>query len=506
MPRPKKNRKVIVIGLRIPNKCTNKSITCLDKYPKINLMKQTLFFITLLLLTSCSKPETKTTSAGDPFPLKAYVEAEDDAFRYEIKETVRGESWTEYRIYLVSGTWLSEKEVDEPEWWHWLTMVVPDEVRETESLMMIGGGSRGDSIPIPADKELIHAALTTSSVISHISNIPFQPLDYKEDNEEGVYEDDLIAFAWMQFIEGGATKELQHWLPRFPMTRAVVRAMDVVQEICESKHQAVEEFFVAGASKRGWTTWDVAAVDERVMGIAPVVIDLLNVVPSFQHHWQCYGEWAEAIDPYTNIGTMNWLNTEEFQALLNLVEPYQFLERLTMPKLLINATCDEFFVTDSWKFYWDDLKGENYLQYVPNVGHGLHGSYLPENLVSFYNSVITGTQIPGFNWSINGDTIFAEVDPAANYEIRLWEAVNPEGRDFKSYVVGEEAWQMVKIEFDGSGQYSIPIATPDNGYKGALVEVIFHPDTDFPLTLTTGTVVTPDTYPFNPFVPDLPPK
>ena len=53
------------------------------------------------------------------------------------------------------------------------------------------------------------------------------------------------------------------------MTRAVVRAMDVVQEICASNHKEVEEFFVAGASKRGWTTWTGAAVDDRVMGIAP---------------------------------------------------------------------------------------------------------------------------------------------------------------------------------------------------------------------------------------------
>ena len=86
--------------------------------------------IVAMLLASCSSPEPKSTTIKDPFPLKAYVETADEAFRYEIAETVRGESWTEYRIYLVSGTWLTEAEVDEPEWWHWLTMVVPDELRE----------------------------------------------------------------------------------------------------------------------------------------------------------------------------------------------------------------------------------------------------------------------------------------------------------------------------------------------------------------------------------------
>jgi len=466
-------------------------------------MKQFLFlFLIMIMLASCSHTEPDPIR-GSSFPLKVYTEAEDKAFSYEIVEQVQGDGWTEYRIYLISGTWLTTEEVDEPRWWHWLTMVVPDEFRESESLLLIGGGWRGDTIPIVATEHMINTAISTGSVVSHLSNIPFQPLDFKGDTAGGVFEDDLIAFAWLQFMEGGASEDLHMWLPRFPMTRAVVRAMDVVQEICGSKQKPVDGFFVAGASKRGWTTWNVAAVDKRVIGAAPVVIDMLNLIPSFQHHWQCYGEWAPAIDPYVNLGIMNWMETEEFLAMLKLVEPYQFLERLSMPKLLINATCDEFFVTDSWKFYWKDLRGENYLQYVPNVGHGLHGSYLTENLVSFYQRIITQTEIPSFTWSIGRDTIYAEVDPTSNYQIRLWEAVNPVGRDFKSYVIGEEAWQMEAMEIQDNGFYAIPVSSPDKGYKGALVEVVFNPESDFPRTLTTGTLVTPDSYPFDPFQPDL---
>ena len=135
-------------------------------------MKQILIaFSALILLAACKSPEQKTTTSEPSFPLKAYVETEDKAFRYEIVETIKGDSWTEYRIYMVSGTWFTHEEVDEPEWWHWLTMVVPDDVQETESLMLIGGGWRGDTIPIAANEEMIQAALATGSVVKKIPTL-----------------------------------------------------------------------------------------------------------------------------------------------------------------------------------------------------------------------------------------------------------------------------------------------------------------------------------------------
>lgn len=61
------------------------------------------------------------------------------------------------------------------------------------------------------------------------------------------------------------------------MTKAVVRAMDAVTEFAGQKNYKVEKFMVAGASKRGWTTWTTAAVDERVFAAVPIVMDFLNM-------------------------------------------------------------------------------------------------------------------------------------------------------------------------------------------------------------------------------------
>ena len=51
----------------------------------------------------------------------------------------------------------------------------------------------------------------------------------------------------------------------------------------------IERFVVSGVSKRGWTTWLAAAVDERVVGIAPIVFDVLNMEASIRHHFAAYG-------------------------------------------------------------------------------------------------------------------------------------------------------------------------------------------------------------------------
>lgn len=462
-------------------------------------MKKIFLFIGILtVIISCSGPDKKTEQT---FPLKEYVFDEKEPFSYKMVDTIRGEKWTEYIIRMVSGTWLKDKEVNKTEWWHWVNIIVPDNMREDESMMIIGGGSAYDTVATASEDWLINAAVKTGSVISHVSNIPFQPIDFKGDEKGERYEDDLIAYGWRQFLEGGAKETDDEWLARFPMTRAVVRAMDVVQEVCSATQKPVQKFFVTGASKRGWTTWTTAAVDDRVIGIAPVVIDLLNIIPSFQHHWRCYGEWSPAIEDYVNEGIMNWLNTEEFKILLKTVEPYSFIDKLDMPKLLINAASDEFFVTDSWKFYWNDLKGNSYLQYIPNAGHGLQGTYQLQSLFSFYHAVIADKKIPEFIWNISGDTINMKIDPGSDYVINKWEVVNSKARDFRIYLIGK-AWKEEKLEKESDGIYNIYISKPDSGYKAALLEVVFNPESDYPMTFTSGTVVTPDTYPFAPFEPD----
>lgn len=60
-----------------------------------------------------------------------------------------------------------------------------------------------------------------------------------------------------------------------------------------ARTQTLRRWIVAGASKRGWTTWLVGAVDPRVIGIVPLVMDELNFVQNIHHHYRAYGGWSE---------------------------------------------------------------------------------------------------------------------------------------------------------------------------------------------------------------------
>jgi PhoPQ-activated pathogenicity-related protein len=466
---------------------------------KIRLRAWFYMLLISIYALSCSKKEKEKIESE---PLQQLIDYTKDTtgFSFEVKDTLQFEGAQLYRVKMHSGHWLSEEIVNQTLWWHWVDIVVPDTLDTHTSLLFIGGGSTTENSTF-LDRLSIRKAIETKSIVSHVSNIPFQPLRFQSSDSILRYEDNLIAYGWNQFLKGGAKKEEAEWLARFPMTRAVVRAMDVIQKITSEKSHTVTDFFISGASKRGWTTWTTAAVDSRVMGMAPLVIDLLNLVPSFEHHYKLYGEWSPAVKDYVDFEIMEWMHTEEFNRLLGYVEPYQFKERFTMPKLIINGTIDEFFATDSWKFYWNDIPGKKYLRYMPNGNHGLAGTYQNSTVFSFYDRIIHAKPLPEFNWEIENDFFNIVIEEQVPHKINLWSINNPEARDFRIWQVGRN-WEKKELDYHENGTYQIK-APSEEGFTASLVEIIFYPDSKNPIQLTTGTHVLPDRYLHPPFEPSL---
>src|SRR5207245_3008624 len=172
---------------------------------------------------------------------------------------------------------------------HWMIIVKPENLTSSKSLLFISGGANGGGPPKSAEANFIKIALATKSVVTELKMVPNQPLVFAGDTEHRT-EDSLIAYTWDKFLRTRDAK----WPARLPMTKAAVRAMDTVTTFCgsaEGGNVKVDGLVVAGGSKRGWTTWTTAAVDKRVVGIIPCVIDVLNMEASMMHHYAAYGVW-----------------------------------------------------------------------------------------------------------------------------------------------------------------------------------------------------------------------
>lgn len=438
-------------------------------------------------------------------PLRTYAQTTKAEYSYRLHKTIPGKGYTTHVLRLISGKWLTENEVQETEWWHWLHVVVPDSLSSSTALLMIGGGKREDSEPKDAPSSLRQIALQTHSVVAHLHNVPNQPLNFINDPYGRRSEDEIIAYGWRKFLEAGGGEDQVQWLARLPMTRAAVRAMDAITDYTtQMLGRPVTRFVTAGGSKRGWTTWATAIADERVVAIAPLVIDLLNLEPSFRHHWQAYGQWSPAVDDYVREGIMEWMGTVEFNRLLKYADPYSYRKQLTLPKMVINASGDEFFLPDSWQFYWQDLVGEKHLRYVPNTGHSLSKTDAEETVAAFFESVVKQTPRPDFNWRVDQGALVIETSPnQPPQSIKLWQATNDKARDFRLPVLGK-AYSSTDVPLSSDGKYRIAVTPPEKGWTAFFVELTYPGPGRTPFKLTTGVTVTPEQLPYPAFKPTTP--
>lgn len=459
--------------------------------------------LTSLSCVTTAAPPTTARKVKHHTALDTYVYAPDAAFSYSVEKELSGEGVKNIVLDMTSQNWRSPSEVDRTLWKHWVSIFIPDTVTYDTALLYIGGGKNGDAAPETIAREFAQIAKVSESVVVYLGMVPNQPLTFADDGKPRV-EDSLIAYTWDKFLRTGD----ETWPARNPMTKSAVRAMDAVQAFCATGQggaHTINHFVVAGGSKRGWTTWTTTAVDGRVSAMVPIVIDMLNVKESFKHHWEAYGFWAPAVGDYDAMGLMDWMGTPEYDALLALVEPYSYIERFTMPKLIMNSGGDQFFLPDSSQFYWDDLVGDKYLRYVPNTGHGLDDSDALFTLLAFYHAIISDTPLPQYSWKYEDDGRLVVKTTGTPLEVRFWTATNPAARDFRVDAVGK-IWESVVLEPTAEGVYSVDLVTPAEGWTAQMVELTFAGPKGTPLKYTTPIKVLPERLPFTYTPPANPPK
>lgn len=392
--------------------------------------------------------------------LASYVAAADASFDWRVRARYHARGVDVLELTLESQTWRDQL------WKHQLLLIKPNGVTNPEhALLIIGGGRWRDayeSEPAAAalsdDAELFVAiARRLRTVVAVVGQVPFQPLF-------DLTEDRLIAYTFDQYLK---TDDAE-WPLLLPMVKSAVKAMDASQQVSLAEwNSPLQTFTVLGGSKRGWTTWLVAAVDTRVTALVPAVIDALNMERHFPHQTEVWGAPSEEIRPYTELNLHTALASAQGAALRRIVDPYSYRAEITQPKLVVLATNDHYFPVDSANFYWDALRGPKHLLYLPNEQHSIDDySSLLRTLRAVHGAAALGNGLPELAWEFaarDGElTLCVQADRDAS--VRLWSAESAD-RDFRDAFWTPRAWTELPTIF--------ALDRPARGYVAAFAEAGF---------------------------------
>jgi PhoPQ-activated pathogenicity-related protein len=470
---------------------------------KKQVTKSSIIFIILVLALTqnCFAAETV---------MEQYVKQPDSAFQYELVKTVYDVIYTTYIFEITSQKWHPD-EVEPGKWKHWLTIVEPRLLGEyteyipffslvrsdTALLYILRGDAEHKDRPSEASPQAVQLAISTHSITAEIHGIPIDPVafldeqpekygtiwcsddnPFKKDEECELLrsEDSLQARSIDLALSTGDFT----WALMAPMAKAVIRGMDVIQEFLQQRNLGrlvVNSFVLTGHSKRGHIAWLTGALDERVVGVAPVSYDLLNISEQIALQETSWPERSPEQDANEEFDLYTRYKTETGTRLIADTDPYAYRDRLTIPALILVGTGDPYSCSDSVNLYLNELPGETRIFYVPNAGHDIRELAEVENsIAAFYRHIINNQPMPEFSWNGLEEGLFTvtagQQKPVA---VKLWVATNPVNRDFRQPADNETAiqWTSTAIEDSGDGTYTGVVPPPETGYRAFYVELMY---------------------------------
>lgn len=452
-----------------------------------------LFAATAAVLLAAAPAQAKGPNALD-----AYIAKPDPSFTWRNVGLCQGVGYRCAVLELTSQTWAAPKDVDAKVWKHWMTVIIPDKVSHTEAFLYITGGNKGDPAPTAATERFAKLATDTNSVVVELDDVPNQPLTFADDpTHKARVEDEIIAYLQARYVKTGDPDQLL----RLPMVKSGTAAMTAVQEFIASESDGklkIDGFVVAGGSKRGWTTWLVGAVDKRVVGIIPIVINVLSVNDTAIHHWRAMGYFSPALQDYVDAGLIPGQIGKPGLDGVNLIEdPLNYQDRATMkiPKYVINAVGDEYFPPDNTRYGYSKVSDPKRLRMIPNSKHSTAGTDIMESITAFHEAVINHRPIPNYSWSVGKDGTLTVKPASMAAEVRLWQATNPKARDFRVDTIGK-AFTSEKLSMRADGSYTANVPKPASGYTAWFVEITEPSGGKYPFKFTTEVYVTPDVLPY----------
>lgn len=457
--------------------------------------------LALGVVVSCA-----TGPAAPPLPppnplnvLDAYVARPDSDFAWKVEKTFKGEGYHGVVIDLTSQTWLDKDQTSRSTWKHWLTLAIPDQLVSDKAFLYIGGGNNLQVAPAGANERFGRMAVETGSIIAELGQVPNQPMRFPGSEDVARNEDDIIAYLQARYDADKSPEALL----RLPMVKSGTAAMTAIQQFmasAEGGKKTIDGFVVSGGSKRGWTSWLVGLTDDRVMGMIPIVINVLDVDATTRHHWETMGYFSPALFDYVHHKLIPFeIGGPRLTAVNTIEDPlnYRGRPRMKIPKFIINAVGDEYFPPDNTKFSYHLLPAQKQLRMLPNSKHSTSGTDINQSMTAWYDSVIKGRAIPEYSWTVREDgALVVDPGPVKPSQVLLWQGVNPKARDFRVDTLGDKAFTSSPLQAQADGSYVGNIAQPAEGFAAYFVELIYPSGMKYPFKFTTEVYVKPDIYPY----------
>ncbi len=411
----------------------------------------------LAVSAAMSRAEAPAADVKTQAILLNYVKSPDASFEWKVhgRHQLMGSTATELR--MVSQTWRGVK------WEHQIFVIAPQGVTPAgDAILIVDGGNwppaakGGGALP-PEVMAVGMASAQMRAPMILLRHVPFQPI---LDNR---VEDSAIAYTFQQFIQS----DDDGWPLLLPMVKSATQAMNAIQAFSKQEWNAeIKRFLVTGGSKRGWTTWLTAAVDDRVGAIAPVVFDMLNMPSQIEHQAKMFGKPSDSLADYRKAGVFESMKTPRGKALTSIVDPFAYRDRITQPKLIILGTNDPFWVADSLNLYWDALEGEKHALYIPNGHHFTQD--MPRMfgaLAGLMNHMTGKEKLPDPKWeyaqSDRSVTLTMTTDPSQQVAVRVWTAQGQTNDLRKS------KWTSTDLPPSPDGKYTHTWTAPE-GKIGAI--------------------------------------
>jgi PhoPQ-activated pathogenicity-related protein len=259
--------------------------------------------------------------------LASYINAADDSYQWKIDSAFTIPQGSYYEISLTSQTWHNIV------WKHRLIVYLPRSAKNPNTMLLMLRHLENRVADIISLKTISDSTGTASAVLFGIPNQPM--FDGKE-------EDDLQAYTFSQFTKTGDAT----WPLLLPMVKGVTRSMDMIQELSNQQNKpAITKFVLTGHSKRGHASWLSAAMDKRIKGIVPVAIDILNSPVQLPHHLESFGTYHTPSATTTEF--LKEINSPRGKRLIQIIDPYSYRDQLSVAKLIVSATNDDYFATDA---------------------------------------------------------------------------------------------------------------------------------------------------------------